>query len=152
MKFYLTIIASFLCLVVAAQSEDASRRRNFNTELGVAMRGFDPISYFNNNPVKGDPKISYDYKGVIYYFSTVANLEIFKKAPPKYEPAYGGFCAYTVALNGDRVKVAPNIYKITDGKLFLFYNFNGDNRLLKWTKDEKKLKAAADRHWREKMH
>ena len=90
--------------------------------------------------------------GVTYYFATQENLETFKKSPAKYEPAYGGWCAYTVALNGDRVKVDPTLYKISDGKLYLFYNFNGENRKLKWERDERKLKVAADKHWREKMH
>ena len=153
MKLYLTLLATCFCVVVMAQSEDASRRRNFNTDLNVAMRGFDPVSYFSGKPAKGNSKIEYDYKGVIYNFVNEANMEEFKKAPGKYEPAYGGWCAYTVSLNGERVKIDPLSYKIVNGKLFLFYNFNGDNRFLKWKAgDETKLKAAADRHWREKMH
>lgn len=151
MKIYFTILFLFFCLAASGQ-EDASRRRNFNLELGVAMRGFDPVSYFNGKPIKGNSKIYYEYKAVTYHFVNEANMEAFKKSPSKFEPAYGGWCAYTVALNGDRVKVDPSVYKITDGKLFLFHNFNGDNRLLKWNKDEKKLKQTADRHWLEKMH
>jgi YHS domain-containing protein len=152
MKNYLVIIFSCFCLASFAQSEDASRRRNFNLDHDIAIKGFDPVSYFNGKPAKGDTKFSWDYKGVTYYFVNEANLEAFKKSPAKFEPAYGGWCAYTVALNGERVKVDPTVYKITDGKLYLFYNFNGENRLLKWNKEEQKLKPLADRHWREKMH
>jgi hypothetical protein len=40
-----------------------------------------------------------------------------------------------------------------NGKLHLFYFFNGENRMEKWEKgDEKKLKAAADKNWAAKMH
>jgi YHS domain-containing protein len=152
MKNVLYIVLCFFYVTAFSQAEDASRRRNFNLDHDIAIKGFDPVSYFNGKPVKGDSKISFDYKGVTYYFVNDANKETFKSAPPKYEPAYGGWCAYTVALNGDRVKVDPTVYIITDGKLYLFYNFNGENRLLKWKADEKKLKPAADRHWREKMH
>lgn len=152
MKFYLTFFATILFYVTFAQSEDAARRRNFNNDNDLALKGFDPMSYFKGSPVKGDTKISYDYKGITYYFATDANREEFKKSPAKYEAAYGGWCAYTVATTGERVKVNPTTYKITDGKLYLFYNSNGDNRMLKWNKDEKKLKAKADVHWREKMH
>ena len=137
---------------VHAQADNAARRRNFNLDHDVALKGFDPVSYFSGKPTRGDSKISFDYRGVTYYFTTQENMETFKKSPAKYEPAYGGWCAYTVALNGDRVKVDPTLYKISDGKLYLFYNFNGDNRKLKWERDERKLKAAADRHWKEKMH
>ena len=152
MKFYLVLIFAAFYFVAGAQSEDAARRRNFNTDNDLALKGFDPISYFKGTPVKGNIKIGHDYKGITYYFANENNREEFKKAPAKYEPAYGGWCAYTVALNGERVKVNPTTFKIIDGKLHLFYNSNGDNRLLKWNKDEKKLKAKADVHWREKMH
>jgi YHS domain-containing protein len=152
MKCYLIVFLSCFCLTLFAQSEDASRRRNFNLDHDVAINGFDPVSYFNGKPAKGNSKISADFKGVTYFFIDEANRETFKKSPAKFEPAYGGWCAYTVALNGDRVKVNPSVYKITEGKLYLFYSFNGDNRLLKWSKDEQKIKPVADRHWREKMH
>jgi YHS domain-containing protein len=152
MKLCITLVVTCFSLVLMAQPENADRRRNFNTENDVAMREFDPVSYFQHKPVKGNSQFTHQYKGITYYFASAANLEEFKKAPGKYEPAYGGWCAYTIALSGDRVKVLPTAYKITDGRLYLFYNFGGDNRLIKWCKDEKKLKAAADKNWLRKMH
>jgi YHS domain-containing protein len=152
MKFYLAIFAACVCLTAVAQSEDASRRRNFNTVNDVAMREFDPVSYFQQKPTKGDSKFQHKHKGIYYYFTSAANMEEFKKTPSKYEPAYGGWCAYTVALNGDRVKINPNSYKIVDGKLHLFYNFSGDDRLKKWEKNEAKLKKTAYTNWVKKMH
>lgn len=143
------------CLSVPAMAqggEEADRRRNFNTENDVAMREWDPVSYFKGKPAKGISKFTHKHKAIIYYFATQENLDEFKKSPGKYEPMYGGWCAYTVALNGDRVKVNPTTYKIYDGRLYLFYNFGGDNRLLKWSKDEKKLKGDADKNWLRKMH
>ena len=152
-RVFITATVMCLSLIAAAQPEEASRRRNFNTENGVAMREFDPVSYFNGpRPLKGISKFYHHYKGITYYFANQDNLDEFKKSPAKYEPAYGGWCAYTVALNGDRVKVNPITYKIIDGKLHLFYNYNSDNRLTKWNKDEKKFKAAANKNWVAKMH
>ena len=117
------------------------------------MREFDPVSYFNGSrPLKGISKHYANYKGITYYFANAENVEIFKKDPEKYEPAYGGWCAYTVALNGERVKVNPVTYKIIEGKLHLFYNFGSDNRLTKWNRDEKKFKASANRNWVARMH
>ncbi|HEY9488216.1 MAG TPA: YHS domain-containing (seleno)protein [Chryseosolibacter sp.] len=151
-RIYLTILGILLSVAVSAQADEASRRRNFNTENGVAMREFDAVSYFKGRPVKGNSKFYHNHKGITYYFANAANLEEFKKSPDKYEPAYGGWCAYTVALNGERVKINPVTYKIIDGKLHLFYSFNSDNRLLKWNKDELKLKAGANRKWLARMH
>lgn len=151
--FLLLITVLMCCPPILAQSDPAGRLRNFNTDNGLAMREFDPVSYFNSSrPQKGNSSFRHDYKGITYYFANAENLEEFKKSPDKYEPAYGGWCAYTVALNGDRVKVNPITYKIVDGRLHLFYNYNGDNRMTKWNQAEKKNKAAANRNWEAKMH
>lgn len=149
---FLIILATFLCFFVVAQPENALRLRNFNTNNGIALREFDPVSYFGNKPLKGDSKYYHHYKGITYYFANAENVEAFKKSPSKYEPAYGGWCAYTVATTGERVKVNPVIYKIIDGQLHLFYSYNGDNRLLKWNANEKKLKPSADKKWKAGMH
>lgn len=135
-----------------AQAEEASRRRNFNIENGVAMRGFDPVSYFSSKPLKGDPKFYHNHKGITYYFASAENRDRFAEAPEKYEPVFGGWCAYTVANTGDRVKINPATYKIVDGKLHLFYNFNGDNRLRRWNAEEQKLRSSGNRNWNARMH
>ena len=147
------VFAVCVALTAPAQPEHASRRRNFNNENYVALREFDPVSYFSNKPQKGSAKFEYNYKGLYYYFVNEANREEFKKSPEKYEPAYGGWCAYTLAHSGERVKVNPSSFKIINGKLYLFYNFNSDNRMVKWDHgDQKKLKLAADKNWVRTMH
>src|SRR5688500_3685942 len=124
---FVTMLATCLSPMAVAQSDEASRRRNFNTENGIALREFDPVSYFKGNePLKGNSKFYGHHKGITYYSANQENLDEFKKSPDKYEPAFGGWCAYTIALNGDRVKINPVTYKIIDGRLHLFYNFNGD--------------------------
>jgi YHS domain-containing protein len=152
MKNLFPILVVFISTVAWSQDDAAARRRNFNNDHDVALKEFDPVSYFKGKPTRGDAKINYIYKGLEYYFSSEANREEFKKAPEKYEPAYGGWCAYTVAINGTRVKVDPTTYKISEGKLYLFYNFNGDNRLVKWNRNEKVFKPKADAFWLKTMH
>ncbi|HEX5171496.1 MAG TPA: YHS domain-containing (seleno)protein [Cyclobacteriaceae bacterium] len=150
MKTVLTLLAVCLCLHGFAQ-ENALRRRNFNHDNGVAMRDFDPVSYFKGKPTKGTSNFSYMYKSIEYYFTTKETMEEFKKTPAKYEPAYGGWCAYSMA-EGKKVKIDPLTYKIINGKLYLFSNFNGNNTMLRWNKDEKKFKAAADKNWTKNMN
>lgn len=152
MRVYLVLFMVCLCIAARAQSQEASRRRNYNHDHDVAMKEFDPVSYFSGRPTRGNAKTSFTYKGIIYYFATEANRETFKKAPGKYEPAYGGWCAYTMATTGERYKISPNTYKIINGKLFLFSDFNGKNALLLWNQNEKKFKKAADQNWIKKMH
>lgn len=153
MKPFLYLIFLAVCISSFAQSGDAARRRNFNLVNDVALREFDAVSYFQNKPLKGTSQFEYNYKGIYYYFANAENREEFKKNPDKYEPAYGGWCAYSLAKNSERTKIIPTSYKIISGKLYLFYNFSGDNRLAKWLEgDEKKLKAAADANWKKTMH
>ena len=71
----LTILATLFSLVASGQAEEAARRRNFNTENLVAMREFDPISYFKGpKPLKGNSKFYSTYKGITYYFANAENV------------------------------------------------------------------------------
>jgi YHS domain-containing protein len=150
------ILISFLLISVCsamAQPENAKRKRNFNHVNSVALREFDPVSFFQGKPTKATAQFEYNHKGIVYYFTSEANREEFKKNPDKYEPMYGGWCAYTLATSGERVKIQPTSYKVMDNKLYMFYNFSNDNRMLKWMAgDHKKLKAAADKNWERTMH
>ena len=42
----------------------------------------------------------------------------FKADPAKYEPQFGGYCAYGVA-KGFKPDIDPTAFKIVDGKLYL---------------------------------
>jgi hypothetical protein len=53
---------------------------------------------------------------------------------------------------GKKVKIDPQTYKLINGKLYLFSNFNGANTMLRWNKDEKKFKTAADKNWERNMN
>ena len=41
----------------------------------------------------------------------------------------------------------PETYKITNGKLYVFYNSFGINTKKKWTKNEYDMKQTADKNW-----
>ena len=62
------------------------------------------------------------YNGTTYRFISQQNREEFAKNPARYEPQYGGWCAYAMGKQGEKVEVDPETFKILDGKLFLFYN------------------------------
>jgi hypothetical protein len=52
-----------------------------------------------------------------------------------------------MGIDGDRVEVDPETYKIKDGRLFLFYNSFLNNTMKKWEAREKELLARADINW-----
>lgn len=151
MRVSISILLLLGSIATFAQT-DALRQKHYNLDDGLAIEGYDPVSYFDGKPAEGKNNLTYSYKGVIYRFSNQGNLAKFKSAPGKYEPAYGGWCAYAMGENGEKVKVDPETYKIVDGKLYLFYNFWANNTLEKWNKNEPKLKEAGDRNWSKIVH
>ena len=56
---------------------------------GVAIEGYDPVSYFTEpEPLPGKPDYEYYWGGVPWYFATAANRDVFIRAPEIYAPQY----------------------------------------------------------------
>jgi len=101
-------------------------------DAGVAIQGYDPVSFFTEHkPVKGSPKFPLKQDGAVYYFTSKEHRDMFKADPPKYEPVFGGYCAYGVSRN-KLVEIDVDAFQIVDGKLLLQYSkgvrddFNAD--------------------------
>lgn len=123
-------------------------QENVNLKKGYAAQGYDVVSYFQNNPEKGDKQFTVTHEGVTYKFHSAANAETFQQNPEAYIPQYGGFCAYAIAKDGKKVGVNPKTFTITDGKLYLFYNSWGVNTLDKWNEEgAETLQQKADSRW-----
>lgn len=134
--------------------QDAARQQHYNLSKNqLALDGYDPVSYFTEKkPLKGNQQWAYTYNGVKYWFNNEANRSTFVKNPTKYEPAYGGWCALAIAKNGEKVAVDPLSYKISNGKLLLFYKTAFYSALNNWNKDktpEDDLLSKGDRYWNE---
>jgi YHS domain-containing protein len=139
-----------LTLAGHAQNKAEVRKQQFNTKGDLALQGYDPVAYFTQNKaVKGLEQHAYAEKGISYHFSSAENMEKFKENPEQYEPQYGGWCAYAMGLNGEKVGIDPNTFKITEGKLYLFYNKLFNNTLPDWNKEEATLKPQADHYWQQ---
>ena len=147
MKKYLAILMlAFASSSILAQT--GLREKQFNLEKGIAIQGYDPVSYFTQNKaVKGDSKFAVKAEGVIYYLSSAANKELFLKDYKKYEPQYGGWCAYAMGATNEKVEIDPETFKLVNGKLYLFYHSFTNNTLTKWNKNETVLKTNADKNW-----
>ncbi|EPR68408.1 YHS domain-containing (seleno)protein [Cyclobacterium qasimii] len=134
------------------QEADISKRlAHFNLDSKhLAIDGFDPVAYFTSGvATEGSKKYSLSYKGVTYYFSSSKNKSLFEGDPIKYEPQYGGWCAYAMGDNGEKVSINPKTFKIVEGKLYLFYNKLFTNTLIPWNEDEVNLKEKADLFWKD---
>lgn len=147
MRQFILVLLLGISSHLFAQNTAADRTKHFNLEKGIAIQGYDPVAYFSNKALKGNKKYTTNYIGVIYYFSFEKNKNIFIQNPKKYEPQYGGWCAFAMGDYGKKVEIDPETFKIVDGKLYLFYNAYFNNTLKSWNKDERNLKAKADKNW-----
>lgn len=110
----------------------------------VAAGGYDVVSYHKKSgPVPGTGWHTTEHDGVVYLFASKGNKKDFDKNPGKYIPAYGGYCAYGVAV-GKKFHVDPLSYHVKDGVLYL----NLDNKIQKkWLKDVDGYVTKADKNW-----
>ncbi len=89
---------------------------------GVAMEGYDPITYFTEpEPLPGSPNHEYYWGGVPWYFVSEANRDVFMRAPEVYAPQFGGHCLMSLA-RGYLSDGKPRVYAIEKMKLYLFYS------------------------------
>jgi len=89
---------------------------------GVAIKGYDPVAYFTDKKaVKGNAQLQSNVGGVIYYFASAENKAAFDADAAKYQPQFGGFCAWAVS-RGYTAPVDPNAFQIVNGRLLLQYS------------------------------
>lgn len=116
----LIMAALFSGITVQAQSVRNVSEYNLQTSLG--LKGYDPVSYFpegGGQPLAGLEEFRLEYMGVSYLFANAENVNLFLKNPNKYEPTYGGWCAYAMA-SGAKVDIQPNIFTIAGNRLHFF--------------------------------
>ena len=104
MKTFTTILLIAISTTFFAQE--------YNLKKGYVAEGYDVVSYFSNTAEKGAKEFTTTYNKVKFKFSSKKNLETFKKAPKKYIPAYGGFCAYALGTKAERVAINPETFEI----------------------------------------
>ena len=129
-----TVAAAGLGVGVSSTVSAKSAKPEINTigSPGIAIKGFDPVAYFTvGKPTKGSAEFEVEHKGAKWRFASAENKALFEADPAKYEPAYGGYCAYGVA-KGYLVKIEGDAWAIRDGKLFLNYD-RGVQK--KWSKN-----------------
>lgn len=151
-RILLSVLAAAFTLGIT-NAQALLRTKEFNVEKGVALRGYDPVAYFTQHKaIKGNKQFSASAVGVTYNFSSAANKDLFIKDYKKYEPQYGGWCAYAMGATNEKVEIDPETFKIVNGKLYVFYHSWANNTLNKWNKAEANLKEKADTNWAIMFH
>lgn len=112
-----------------------------------ALKGVDVVAYYDieagSKAVRGSDEFTYEYKGATWKFSTPENRDRFKAAPETFIPAYGGYCAFSVAKN---FVVSPRVdsWKKVDGKIYLN---NNKNSFKLWQENQSDMITNADANW-----
>ena len=118
-------LAVILLVTVSAHATD------YNLS-NVGAGGYDVVSYFKDGKaMRGTGWHVAAHEGTTYLFASKANRKQFVKAPEKYLPQFGGYCAYGAAV-GKKFYADPTVWKIVDGKLYV----NLDKKIQKkWESD-----------------
>lgn len=115
-----------------------------NPLTGVALDGYDPVSYFTEpEPLPGRPDFDHLWAGRPWYFASAANRDAFIAAPTVYAPLFGGHGAMALA-RGYLSDGNPAIYLVHRDRLVLFYSI-GNREAFALNPDRALVQALG--HW-----
>jgi YHS domain-containing protein len=134
-----------LALAAVVLPSSAQSRTLLNLDKGgLAIQGYDPVAFFTEGkPVKGKPEFPARHNGALYYFASKEHRDLFKADPAKYEPSFGGYCAYGVSRN-KLVEIDVEAFQIVNNRLLLQYSKGVRED---FNKDTKGNLAKADGNW-----
>ncbi len=137
-------LALLLILAIVAVPAFAGKILQNIDDNGLGLQGYDPVAYFTDGkPVKGTPQFTSVYNGARYQFASAEHKAMFDAEPAKYEPQFGGFCAYGVSKGG-KYPIEVDAFQIVDGRLLLQYNKDARDSFNKDTQGNLK---KADKNW-----
>jgi len=133
-----------LLLVVSFSAFGQGKSLQNLDKNSVAIQGYDPVAFFTQNrPVKGLPEFESQYHGARYLFASADDKAMFDANPAKYEPQFGGFCAFGVS-KGKTVPVKIEAFQIVNGRLLMQYDLDIKNE---FNKDTQGNLQKADQNW-----
>lgn len=110
-----------------------------------ANEGYDATAYFAAGAaVPGNPAVEHPWKGAIWRFKDEEARALFAAAPETYAPQFGGYCANAMSMK-KIVPANPEVWRIRDGKLYLFAAKPG---AVKFDKDPEAMIAKAQAFWK----
>lgn len=133
----------FLFLAAFASFALAEPQPNVD-QSGVGLQGYDPVAFFTDGkPVIGREEFHSSFHGVTYRFTSAEHQAMFEKDSSKYEPQFGGYCAYGVT-KGHLSPVKIDAFQIVNGRLLMQY----DSEVKKaFNEDQHGNLETADKNW-----
>ncbi len=114
------------------------------TDDGLAIRGYDPVAYFQDSAsIPGLSAYETTWQQATWRFASAEHLEAVKATPEAFAPQYGGYCAWAVS-QGHTASIDPAAWKIVEGRLYLNYSEKIQEQ---WSADIPAHIARADANW-----
>jgi YHS domain-containing protein len=130
-------------LSFAQKTPDGHYFNNLSSE-GLILDGYDPVAFFTEKkPVKGSSQFQSKFEEATYYFASAENKAKFESEPKKYQPQFGGWCAYAVSL-GRIAPIEVNNWSIVEGKLVFQHNARA---VAGWEKNPVGNLHLAEHYW-----
>ena len=94
----------------------------FNLDAGgYLLHGYDPVSYFQGDPMPGVSSYSVTHGPALLRFASAENMASFQANPEHYLPQFGGFCAYGARM-GKKFDIDPLAFSVVDDRLYVLLN------------------------------
>ena len=129
----------------------AASERNvpeYNLQSGMGLKGYDPVAVFpegGGQSTLGNPQLHLDYMGVVYSFASPEHMAMFEQNPAKYEPTYGGWCAYAMS-SGSKVDIQPQLFTIHGNRAHYFVGARAKQNFDRELADHE---SKADANWKQ---
>jgi len=138
------IAVATVMILVSLSSVTLAKELNNLDGNGLALQGYDPVGFFTDSrPVKGNQQFQSQYHGATYYFASAEHKSAFDREPSKYEPQFGGFCAYG-ASRGKTVPIKIEAWQIVNGRLLMQYDLDVKG---KFNTDPQGNLSKANKNW-----
>lgn len=143
----LTILLFSLHSLGGPTTEQPDRNSSlYNVEQNVGLKGYDPVAYFKEygaQALAGDSNIQGTYGDVTYYFASEENKVAFFENPTRFEPTYGGWCAWAMA-NQAYVDINPMVFTQHGNRMHFFIS---QGAKVRFDRDLLNREADADMFW-----
>jgi thiol-disulfide isomerase/thioredoxin len=103
------------------EEKDGKTNKIKTSKNPIGLRGYSPVSLtLNRKWIKGNPEITYDYRGIVFRFASLEEKEKFSETPRYFAPQLLG-CDPVVLLNTDRALPGNTKFcTFFDERLYIF--------------------------------
>lgn len=141
----LSACLSFAASIILSGPAWAKTIRRFSlSKDGFALKGYDATAYFEiEAAADGNDASTVEWKGAQWRFASAAEAALFRAAPGRYAPHFGGYCTRAMSLKKE-VPGDPEVWRIHKDKLYVFFAPRGGKV---FDKEKDAMIALAQVHW-----